>query len=87
MPPVGFEHTISGGERPKTYALDRTATGIGEDNTLGKSKRTDGGAAKCERQLQVDEKNKLGIEKNVHEHFAERKVLTGASKTNFDNER
>jgi hypothetical protein len=29
MPPVGFEHTISAGERPKTYALDRTATGIG----------------------------------------------------------
>ena len=29
MPPVGFEPTISAGERPKTYALDRTATGIG----------------------------------------------------------
>jgi len=25
MPPVGFEPTISAGERPKTYALDRAA--------------------------------------------------------------
>ena len=29
MPPVGFEPKISTGERPKTYALDRTATGAG----------------------------------------------------------
>ena len=27
MPPVGFEPTISTGERPQTYALDRAATG------------------------------------------------------------
>ena len=26
---VGFEPTISAGERPKTYALDRAATGTG----------------------------------------------------------
>jgi hypothetical protein len=26
---VGFEPTISAGERPKTYALDRAAKGIG----------------------------------------------------------
>jgi len=30
MPKVGFEPTISAGERPKTYDLDRAATGIGE---------------------------------------------------------
>jgi hypothetical protein len=30
MPPVGFEPTISTGERPKTYAVDGTATGTGE---------------------------------------------------------
>ena len=30
MPPVGFEHTISAGERPQTYALDRAATGTGK---------------------------------------------------------
>jgi hypothetical protein len=29
MPPVGFEPKISGGERPKTYALDRADTGTG----------------------------------------------------------
>jgi hypothetical protein len=26
MHPVGFETTITAGERPKTYALDRAAT-------------------------------------------------------------
>ena len=29
MTPVGFEPTISAGERPKTYALDRAATETG----------------------------------------------------------
>ena len=29
IPPVGFEPTISAGERPQTYALDRAATGTG----------------------------------------------------------
>jgi hypothetical protein len=29
MPPVGFETTISAGERPKTYALERAVTGTG----------------------------------------------------------
>jgi len=28
MPPAGFEPTISAGERPQTYALDRMVTGI-----------------------------------------------------------
>ena len=32
MPPVGFEPTISTGERPQTYALDRAATGTGQDH-------------------------------------------------------
>jgi hypothetical protein len=31
MPPLGFEPTISAGERPKTYALDRAATGTGKN--------------------------------------------------------
>jgi len=30
MPPVGFEPTISAGERPQAYALDRAATGTGK---------------------------------------------------------
>jgi hypothetical protein len=29
MPPAGFEPTISAGERPQTYALDRGATTTG----------------------------------------------------------
>ena len=29
MPPAGFESTMSAGERPQTYALDRAATGTG----------------------------------------------------------
>jgi hypothetical protein len=29
MPPAEFEPTISAGEQPQTYALDREATGIG----------------------------------------------------------
>ena len=29
MSPVGFEPTISAGERPQTYALDWAATGTG----------------------------------------------------------
>jgi hypothetical protein len=32
MTPVGFEATISVGERPQTYALDRLATGTGYTN-------------------------------------------------------
>jgi len=30
MPSVGLEPTISAGERPQTYALDRAATGTGD---------------------------------------------------------
>ena len=33
-PPVGTEPTISTGERPQTYALDRAATGTGEISEL-----------------------------------------------------
>jgi len=34
MPPVGFEPTVPAGERPQSYALDRTATGIDHGQTL-----------------------------------------------------
>ena len=34
MPLVGFEPTISAGERPHTYALDRAATGTGCSITI-----------------------------------------------------
>ena len=36
MPSVGFEPTISAGERPQTYALDRAATGTGFMISLAK---------------------------------------------------
>ena len=36
MPRVGFEPTISAGERPQTYGLDREATGTGKDKSLGR---------------------------------------------------
>ena len=42
MPPVGFEPTISAGERPQTYTLDRAATGTGKLRILAKQK-----AKKC----------------------------------------
>ena len=29
MPTVGFEPTVSAGERPQTYVLDRAVTGAG----------------------------------------------------------
>ena len=34
MPPVVFEPTILAGERPQTYALDRAATGTGNNNSI-----------------------------------------------------
>jgi hypothetical protein len=34
MPPVGFEPTISAGERQQIYALDRVATGTGNNNNI-----------------------------------------------------
>ena len=34
MSPVGFEPTISAGERPQTYALDGAATGTGKISTI-----------------------------------------------------
>jgi hypothetical protein len=38
MPPVGFESTISAGERLQTYALDRTTTGTSKHQKLVGSK-------------------------------------------------
>jgi len=43
MLPVGFETTISVGERPQTYALDLAATGTGrffEASILNMNRRT-----------------------------------------------
>jgi len=40
MSPVGFERTISAGERPQTYASDHAATGTGTDSVYNKCKST-----------------------------------------------
>ena len=40
MPPVGFEPTISAGERLQIYALDRAATGTGKTRWLEWKKQT-----------------------------------------------
>jgi hypothetical protein len=43
MPPVGFEPTVSAGERPQTHAVDRAAIAIctyevrGSKSLIGKS--------------------------------------------------
>ena len=37
MPPAGFEPATEGGDRPQTFALDRSATGNGRDSKLGLS--------------------------------------------------
>ena len=41
MPPVGFEPTISEGGQPKTYALDRAATGTGLSGQYGQKLHID----------------------------------------------
>jgi hypothetical protein len=35
MSPAGFEPTVSEGELPQTYALDRAATGTGDVRNIG----------------------------------------------------
>jgi len=44
MPRVGFELTTSAGERPKTYALDRAATGTGIIYLIKKSIQPEDGS-------------------------------------------
>ena len=48
MPPAGFEPTISAGERPQTYALDRAATGTGRSTTILHVNRYDFSYLDCE---------------------------------------
>ena len=40
MPPVGFEPTISAGEWPQTYALDRAVTGAGNSSVTAEENFT-----------------------------------------------
>jgi hypothetical protein len=47
MPPVEFEPTISAGERPQTYALDRAATGTDIHSSLPAHNTSSICQAKC----------------------------------------
>ena len=52
MLPAGFEPTISAGERPQTYALDRAATGTSFDflydfDKISHSKKNSARYQKC----------------------------------------
>jgi hypothetical protein len=49
MPSVGFEPTISAGEKPKTYALDRAATGTGINENIQKINKHKGYKIKKEQ--------------------------------------
>ena len=51
MPPLGFEPTISAGERPQTYALDRAATGTGFQLILLKLNSNKASLSTCEQQF------------------------------------
>ena len=57
MPPVGFEPTISAGERQQTYALDRTATGTGPWLLIPDSNffysRTQASVSQCKKCLNI----------------------------------
>jgi hypothetical protein len=56
MPAVGFEPTISAGERPQTYALERATTGTDGIHQLlatNKGRLTFPGAKDCQGQLQT----------------------------------
>jgi len=48
MPPAGFELTISAGERPQTYALDRKVTGTGRAKQIKSLKKTHKTRNTCE---------------------------------------
>ena len=55
MPPVGFEPTTSAGERPQTYALDRTATGTGKHDAL--------------HHINIEQSSNISISYNFHDWF------------------
>jgi hypothetical protein len=60
MPSVGFEPTISAGERPKTYVLDRAATGTGLQRTMHSINRRKG------REILKFQEQKSKKTRNVH---------------------
>jgi len=66
MPPVGFEHTISAGERPQTYASDRAAPGIGFPLLTTSIQITKGNIFSIYRFKSEENKNKTDVTRVVH---------------------
>jgi len=50
MPPVGFEPTLSAGERLQTYALDPTAAGTGLSRVAAVNILPDRSSVECKRE-------------------------------------
>jgi len=61
MPPVGFEPTISAGERQQTYALDRATTGVDEKKQVSCKKNSCKVKSKPIKCLSVTEKRDVVI--------------------------
>ena len=84
MPPVGFEPTISGGERPQTYALDRAATGTGTTfmyrilMTKSVVKRIFGRVGRRWKGVKIN-RNEIGWERVYWIHLAQDTGKGGAS--------
>ena len=88
MPPVGFEPTISAGERPQTYALDGAATTTGIYIYIYSEKifstHSFGGEVKpsvpcrrfvaCKRSLEL--RGSRILRRNLSEHFSPTKSST-----------
>ena len=68
MPPVGFEPTISAGERPQTYALDRANAGTGTNKTVKSVKlQEDENERKCTKSMRNKNYVKNFIQKSWRE--------------------
>ena len=79
MPPVGFEPTISAGERPKTYALDRAATGTGRCITMHCSKNVKFGSLICGADLIHVGQTRSEFECGAHTVILSLNAATGRS--------
>jgi hypothetical protein len=66
MPPVGFELTISAGERPQTCPLDRTATGTGNEER--NTKTNYGMFTRGEKEKRTPKENVCGRSTSSHEN-------------------
>ena len=87
MPPVGFEPTISAGERPQTYALDRAAAGTGNSHTSSFAKHLNGKAHSCgtiHNTMQVLQYYKNGAHMNTIERFHIHAEFTANNHLNDD---